>query len=69
MLDDASRDDSLAVIWERLRAHPHRLVCNAVNSGQPCSQWLKGMDMATGRYIWIAESDDTCSPLFLERMV
>lgn len=69
VLDDASSDDSLAVIQERLQAHPHRLVCNAVNSGQPCAQWLKGMAMASGRYIWIAESDDTCAPLFLERMV
>lgn len=69
VLDDASSDDSLAVIRERLRAHPHRLVCNAVNSGQPCAQWLRGMEMAEGRYIWIAESDDSCAPLFLERMV
>ncbi|MCT0206793.1 glycosyltransferase family 2 protein [Synechococcus sp. CS-1332] len=69
VLDDASGDDSPTVIRQQLSQHPHRLVCNALNSGQPCSQWLSGMEMATGRYIWIAESDDTCSPVFLERMV
>ncbi|WP_216900470.1 glycosyltransferase family 2 protein [Synechococcus sp. CCY 9618] len=69
VLDDASQDDSLQVIRDTLRDHPHRLIRNPVNSGQPCSQWLNGLRHATGRYAWIAESDDTCSPLFLERLV
>jgi glycosyltransferase involved in cell wall biosynthesis len=69
VLDDASPDDSLTVIREQLKDQPYQLVCNATNSGQPCSQWLAGIRKAAGRYIWIAESDDTCSPLFLERMV
>ncbi len=69
ILDDASPDDSLTVIKEQLKDLPHQLICNATNSGEPCSQWLAGIRKATGRYIWIAESDDTCSPLFLERMV
>ncbi|WP_254964469.1 MULTISPECIES: glycosyltransferase family 2 protein [unclassified Cyanobium] len=69
VLDDASSDDSLAVIREQLQDHPHQLICSATNSGEPCSQWLKGIKKASGRYIWIAESDDTCSPEFLERMV
>ncbi len=69
VLDDASPDDSLAVIREQLREHPHQLFCNVTNSGQPCSQWLSGIKKASGRYIWIAESDDTCTPRFLERMV
>ncbi len=69
VLDDASPDDSLAVIREQLKDQPHQLICNTTNSGEPCSQWLAGIGMASGRYIWIAESDDTCSPLFLERMV
>lgn len=69
VLDDASTDDSLAVIREQLQDHPHLVFCNATNSGQPCSQWLSGIKKASGRYIWIAESDDSCSPKFLERMV
>lgn len=69
VLDDASPDASLSVIREQLKHHPHQLLCNATNSGQPCSQWLGGLKKASGRYIWIAESDDTCSPVFLERMV
>jgi glycosyltransferase involved in cell wall biosynthesis len=69
VLDDASPDDSLAVIQEQLKDHPYQLLVNASNSGQPCSQWLAGIWKASGRYIWIAESDDTCSPFFLERLV
>lgn len=69
VLDDASQDDSIQVIRDNLKGHPYRLFCNEVNSGQPCAQWLSGLRHARGRYVWIAESDDTCSPLFLERMV
>ena len=69
VLDDASTDDSLAVIQEQLKDLPHQLICNTTNSGEPCSQWLAGIRKAAGRYIWIAESDDTCLPNFLERMV
>jgi glycosyltransferase involved in cell wall biosynthesis len=69
ILDDASQDDSLFVIKRTLKDQPFRLFCNEVNSGDPCSQWIKGLREACGKYIWIAESDDTCLQTFLERMV
>jgi glycosyltransferase involved in cell wall biosynthesis len=69
ILDDASQDDSLLVIQRTLKDQPFRLFCNEVNSGDPCSQWIKGLREARGKYIWIAESDDTCLHVFLERMV
>jgi glycosyltransferase involved in cell wall biosynthesis len=69
ILDDASTDDSLRVIGETLSDHPHELVRNERNSGRPCLQWLRGLSLAKGTYIWIAESDDSCSPRFLETMV
>jgi len=69
VLDDASSDDSLAVIRRELAGVPHQLILNERNSGSPCSQWLKGIQHARGRYIWIAESDDSCSSCFLSTML
>lgn len=31
---------------------------NDYNSGSPFKQWQKGIELARGKYIWIAESDD-----------
>lgn len=69
VLDDASIDDSLQVIQALLADIPHRLIINQSNSGSPSSQWLKGISEARGRYIWIAESDDSCLPEFLDTLV
>lgn len=66
ILDDASNDDSLSVIRAALADMPYRLITNAGNSGSPCSQWLKGIAEAHGTYIWLAESDDSCTDTFLE---
>ena len=69
ILDDASSDESLSVIRTELADFPHQLIVNERNSGSPCSQWLKGIQQARGRYVWIAESDDTCSHDFLLTMI
>jgi glycosyltransferase involved in cell wall biosynthesis len=69
ILDDASTDNSIQVIKEHLSDYPYRLITNSLNSGSPCSQWLKGIELARGSYIWIAESDDSCSPKFLAELV
>jgi hypothetical protein len=45
-----------------------RLQFNDVNSGSTFKQWNKGVQMARGKYIWIAESDDYSDPHFLERL-
>lgn len=46
-----------------------RVEFNETNSGSTFKQWNKGVRMARGKYIWIAESDDYAEPRFLERMV
>jgi len=69
VLDDASSDLSLSVIRAELADIPHQLIINKQNSGSPCSQWLKGIQQARGHYVWIAESDDSCSPDFLATMM
>jgi glycosyltransferase involved in cell wall biosynthesis len=70
-LDDASSDESVAVA-RRLAAEspvPFHLIPNETNSGSTFRQWLKGIDLACGDLVWIAESDDVCRPELLERLV
>jgi glycosyltransferase involved in cell wall biosynthesis len=69
VLDDASSDDSLAVLQEELAGCEHQLVVNQLNSGSPCSQWLKGIELAKGDFLWIAESDDSCPADFLATLL
>ena len=69
ILDDASTDDSLAII-EKYRSKPNTsVVLNKVNSGSPFRQWQKGITAAKGEIIWIAESDDFSAPDFLALML
>ncbi|MBS0216292.1 MAG: glycosyltransferase family 2 protein [Proteobacteria bacterium] len=70
LLDDCSPDGSMAVL-ERYRDHPQvsHLVRNEVNGGTTFKQWEKGIALARGRYVWIAESDDWCEPTFLETLL
>ena len=67
VLDDCSTDNSKEII-EQYKNHPKitHVVYNEVNSGSVFKQWLKGIKLAAGNYIWIAESDDYCDYNFLE---
>jgi glycosyltransferase involved in cell wall biosynthesis len=69
VLDDASTDRSVGLIKDLLVNTNYQLVVNTKNSGSPCSQWLKGIKMSRGEFIWIAESDDDAEPEFLKTMV
>jgi glycosyltransferase involved in cell wall biosynthesis len=70
LLDDASTDDSLSIL-HRYKDHPKvtHFICNETNSGSPFQQWQKGINMAKGDWIWIAESDDYCDPDFLSKLL
>jgi glycosyltransferase involved in cell wall biosynthesis len=70
ILDDASTDNSREII-ERYRSHPKivHIEYNETNSGTPFKQWNKGVRLAGGEYIWMAESDDYADERFLEIMV
>jgi len=66
ILDDFSVDHSRDVI-EGYRDHPKvsHIAFNESNSGSTFKQWNKGIGLAKGEYIWIAESDDYAHPKFL----
>ncbi len=69
VLDDASTDDSLAVIAEYEGRADVRVIRNEHNSGSTFTQWLKGLDAARADVIWMAESDDGCAPEFLATLL
>jgi glycosyltransferase involved in cell wall biosynthesis len=59
LLDDASTDNSRDILKEYAdRDEVTHLVINSTNSGSPFRQWKKGVELARGEWIWIAESDD-----------
>ena len=66
VLDDNSSDNSIEVIESYLsdKRFTH-FVKNQMNSGSTFIQWEKGIQLAQGEYIWIAESDDVAAPSFL----
>ena len=70
LLDDASTDRSVDILtrYQKLYSHNTRLLINEKNSGGVFHQWTKGLHLAQGDIIWIAESDDWCSDNFLETL-
>jgi lipopolysaccharide biosynthesis protein/glycosyltransferase involved in cell wall biosynthesis/nitrogen regulatory protein PII len=70
LLDDCSTDDSLDILREFADREPRaRLILNSENSGSTFKQWRKGLSEACGKYIWIAESDDSAHPELLATLV
>lgn len=70
LLDDCSTDRSVDII-EEYRSHPKvaAVILNDRNSGSTFRQWKKGLEAATGKYVWIAESDDYADSAFLSTLV
>jgi glycosyltransferase involved in cell wall biosynthesis len=69
LLDDCSTDNSRLILSQSVRDHRVRIEFNDVNSGSTFKQWNKGVQLAQGKYIWIAESDDYADVHLLERLV
>ena len=69
LLDDASTDDSLEILAEYAARPRTRFVANRRNGGCAFKQWNKGVRLARGQYVWIAEADDWAEPTFLEQLV
>lgn len=70
IIDDCSTDNSEQII-ETYKGYDKvsHIIYNEKNSGSPFKQWKKGIDLAKGDWIWIAESDDMADPHFLEEAV
>jgi hypothetical protein len=71
LLDDASTDRSLEILRKFAERYPARttVVANLENSGSAFRQWRKGLALARGEVVWIAESDDLCDLGFLDTLV
>ncbi|WP_375188059.1 glycoside hydrolase family 99-like domain-containing protein [Sphingobium yanoikuyae] len=67
IIDDNSSDNSVEVIKDYVSGcHiPVKVVVNERNSGSVFRQWQRGVEMAEGNVIWIAEADDLAHPSFL----
>src|SRR5579862_9471333 len=69
LLDDCSTDDSRSIL-SRYSGDPRVTIeFNKVNSGSTFKQWNKGVRLARGEYVWIAESDDYADTRLLEKLV
>lgn len=70
ILDDSSTDNSHEIL-NIYKSHPKvtHVVINKQNSGNTFLQWQKGISLAKGELIWIAESDDKCENTFLEKVL
>jgi|GEM_PF-536927 len=69
-IDDRSTDNSVEVFekWGP-KSFPTRTIYNTVNSGNAFLQWIKGLDIAQGEFIWMADADDLAEPTLLETSV
>ena len=71
LLDDCSTDNSREILLEYAEKYSDKTIVafNEKNVGKVNLQWNKGLALAKGEYIWIAESDDWCELDFLEKLV
>lgn len=70
LLDDCSTDSSAQILLD-YHADPKvsHILFNECNSGSTFKQWSKGLSLAQGKYVWIAESDDFSDICFLELVI
>lgn len=70
LLDDCSTDNSQTILsgYAENSTVSH-YIFNEINSGNTFQQWAKGISLAKGEFIWIAETDDFCGFNFLEVII
>lgn len=67
LLDDCSTDSSREILLQYSNhANVSHCVFNDKNTGNTFEQWNKGIALAKGEFIWIAETDDFSANTFLE---
>lgn len=70
LLDDCSSDNSRDILYS-YQSNPYvaHITFNEENGGNVFRQWDKGLRLARGKYVWIAESDDYADSDFLMKTV
>jgi len=70
LLDDCSTDGSIEILQTYAsRTQVTHVDLNTSNTGSPFRQWQKGIQLARGEFIWIAESDDWAEDSWLATAV
>lgn len=70
LLDDCSTDNTAEIILSyKDEKHVSHIIINEENTHNTFIQWERGINLAKGEYIWIAESDDVAKPSFLSSLV
>jgi glycosyltransferase involved in cell wall biosynthesis len=70
IVDDASTDDSRPLLQQFAAVEPRcTQVVLAEQNGGIFVTWNRGIRLAQGEYVWIAESDDYADPRLLARLV
>lgn len=70
LLDDSSSDGSKDILLEyKNDPRVSHCIINKENSGSTFKQWNKGIALAKGEFVWIAESDDSCEVNLLEQLL
>lgn len=70
LLDDCSVDNSREILDSyKNNIKVSHVVYNDINSGSPFAQWRKGVSLAQGEWVWIAESDDVADERFLDKLM
>ncbi|MDS1309459.1 glycosyltransferase [Marinobacter xiaoshiensis] len=68
-LDDCSTDSTVAKVRPYLQDSRVTLIENETNSGSPFKQWEKGIRLAQGDVVWIAEGDDSCDSNYIQTLL
>ncbi|MFK5957870.1 MAG: glycosyltransferase [Lutibacter sp.] len=72
IIDDCSTDDSLKILKDFIALNKSKVsyfIVNKINTGSGYTSWQKGIELATSKYIWIAETDDYSNLYFLEEQI
>src|SRR6185295_13093265 len=69
IFDDASTDHTHRILSRYYGKPGIQIIVSHRNSGSAFPQWSRGISLARGEFVWIAESDDSADPRFLETLV
>jgi glycosyltransferase involved in cell wall biosynthesis len=69
VVDDASTDSSLDILSQCQKRHPNLVVLGSERNVGALRALQRGLDVATGRYIYFAAADDQVLPGFFSRAI